>query len=159
MAQVDYFLKLEGIEGESKDVGNKGAIDVLSWSFGEQSTGSAANTGGPGGRPSFQDFHFTAHTSKASPQIFLKGVTGGHIKKAVLSARKAGKEQQEFLKFTFTDVLVSSFQESAADRNLPTDAVSLAFRQVQMEFRSQTATGTLGPPTTAGFDLKQNVKL
>ena len=32
MAQVDYFLKLEGIKGESQDDKHKDEIDVLSYS-------------------------------------------------------------------------------------------------------------------------------
>jgi type VI protein secretion system component Hcp len=39
---------------------------------------------------------------------------GEHIKKAVLTCRKAGKEQQEFLKVTMSDVLVSSYQTSGS---------------------------------------------
>lgn len=32
MAQVDYFLKIDGIEGESTDAKHKNEIDVVSWS-------------------------------------------------------------------------------------------------------------------------------
>ena len=32
---LDYFLKLDGIPGESVDAKHKGEIDVLSWSWGE----------------------------------------------------------------------------------------------------------------------------
>ena len=35
MAAIDYFLKLDGISGESKDSKHKGEIEVLSFSFGE----------------------------------------------------------------------------------------------------------------------------
>ena len=35
MAAFDYFLKLDGIPGESTDAKHKGEIDVLSWSWGE----------------------------------------------------------------------------------------------------------------------------
>ena len=35
MAAVDYFLKLDGIEGESADLTHKGEIDVLSFSWAE----------------------------------------------------------------------------------------------------------------------------
>ena len=35
MAAFDYFLKLDGIPGESVDAKHKGEIDVLSWSWGE----------------------------------------------------------------------------------------------------------------------------
>ena len=31
MAQVDYFLKIDGIDGESTDAKHKGEIDLQSW--------------------------------------------------------------------------------------------------------------------------------
>ena len=39
MAQVDYFLKLDGIPGESVDSKHKDEIDIMSFSFGETQTG------------------------------------------------------------------------------------------------------------------------
>src|SRR5919109_5362234 len=108
MAKVDYFLKIEGIVGESTDDKHKNEIEVESWSWGATQTGSAAHGGGGGaGKVAMQDFHFVARTSKASPGLLLACATGEHIKKAVLTCRKAGKEQQEFLTFTFSDLLVS----------------------------------------------------
>ena len=40
MAQVDYFLKVKGIDGESADGKHKGEIDVESWSWGETQSGT-----------------------------------------------------------------------------------------------------------------------
>ena len=31
---TDYFLKIDGIKGESKDAKHKGEIDMLAWSAG-----------------------------------------------------------------------------------------------------------------------------
>src|SRR5260370_33692327 len=45
MAQADYYLKLDGIEGESSDDKHKGTIEILSFSLGAQQAG----TGGAGG--------------------------------------------------------------------------------------------------------------
>ena len=43
MAANDYFLKLDGISGESTDSKHKGEIEVLSFSFGETlATGAPA---------------------------------------------------------------------------------------------------------------------
>ena len=39
---VDYFLKIDGIDGESNDSKHKGSIDVESWSWGETQTGAHA---------------------------------------------------------------------------------------------------------------------
>jgi len=40
MATVDYFLKLDGIEGESQDYKHKGEIDVESFSWGVSQVGT-----------------------------------------------------------------------------------------------------------------------
>jgi type VI protein secretion system component Hcp len=40
MAAVDYFIKFEGIKGESADAKHKDEIDVESWSWGETRAGS-----------------------------------------------------------------------------------------------------------------------
>jgi type VI secretion system secreted protein Hcp len=37
---VDFFLKLDGIPGESKDKAHKGEIDVLAWSWGMSQSGT-----------------------------------------------------------------------------------------------------------------------
>src|SRR5215813_10313614 len=111
MALVDYFLKIDGIPGESQDAKHKDEIQVLSFSFGESQAGTMAFGGGGGaGKVQMQDFHFMMNVNKASPKLFLKCANGEHIKNAILTARKAGKDQQDYLIVTFEDLLVSSFQ-------------------------------------------------
>src|SRR3981189_3517926 len=105
MAVVDYFLKIEGIPGESADSKHKDEIDLESWSWGVTQGGTMAYGGGGGaGKASFNDFHFTMKVNKSTPKLMLACANGEHIKKAVLTCRKAGKDQQEFLKYTFTDL-------------------------------------------------------
>lgn len=159
MAAVDYFLKLEGIEGESQDAKHKGEIDIESWSWGESQTGTGASGGGHGaGKVSMQDFHFVMKVNKSSPKLLLACASGEHIKKATLTCRKAGKDQQEFLKVVFSDVLVSSYQTGGSGHSdiVPTDQISLNFAKLEYEYREQKADGTLAGPVKAGWDLKQN---
>src|SRR5215207_1300961 len=112
---VDYFLKLDGIDGESADSKHKGQIDLQSFSWGETQTGThGAGGGGGAGKVQMQDFHFVMKAGKASPKLFLACAEGEHIKKAVLTCRKAGKEQQAFLEVTMSDVLISSYQTSGS---------------------------------------------
>ena len=159
MAAVDYFLKLDGIEGESADSKHKGEIELASWSFGATQGGTfSAGGGGGAGKVSMQDFHFVMKCSKASPKLFLACATGEHIKKAVVVARKAGKEQQEYLKYTFTDLLVSSFQTggSGAGDVVPMEQISMNFAKIEVEYKEQKADGTLGGTIKAGYDVKAN---
>ena len=111
MAAIDYFLKLDGINGESADAKHKGEIEVPSFSFAESQVASPDRVAGGGGagRVEMSDFSFTANTSKASPQLFLHCAQGKHIKQAILTVRKAGQAQQEYLKIKLNDVLVSSY--------------------------------------------------
>jgi type VI secretion system secreted protein Hcp len=158
MALVDYFLKIDGIDGESMDKTHKSEIQLQSFSWGETNAGSFAHGGGGGaGKVQMQDFHFTMTVNKSSPKLFLACANGEHIKKATLTARKAGKDQQDYLKVTFSDLLVSSFQTSGmADAgNLPLDQISLNFAKLEMEYKEQKADGTLGGAIKATYDLKQ----
>jgi type VI secretion system secreted protein Hcp len=155
MATVDYFLKIDGIEGESRDDKHKDEIEIESFSWGETQTGSFAVGGGAGaGKVSMQDFYFTMLVNKASPALFLACAQGDHIKNAILTCRKAGKKQQEFLKFTLSNVLISSFQIGGTGGVVPSDQISLNFAKIEVEYKEQDATGKLTGSITKWFDLK-----
>jgi type VI secretion system secreted protein Hcp len=158
MAQVDYFLKLDGIEGESADSKHKGEIELESFSWGEHQTGThAAGGGGGAGKVAMQDLSIVMKSNKSSPKLLLFCANGEHIKKAVLTCRKAGKDQQEYLKVTLSDILVSSYQTAGNQVNLiPMDQVSLNFAKIEVEYKEQKPDGTLGGATKAGWDLKAN---
>jgi type VI secretion system secreted protein Hcp len=161
MAAVDYFLKLDGISGESKDSKHKGEIEVLSFTFGETQSGSSRVGGGGGsGKVQMSDFSFTARTTKASPQLFLTCAQGKHLKQAILTVRKAGGSQQEYLIIKMNDVLVSAYALGAGEGEAePHDAFSLNFVKLSYDYRSQKADGTLDAPVHAGWDLSKNVKI
>lgn len=157
MALVDYFLKIDGIPGESMDAKHKDEINVMSFSFGESQAGTMAFGGGGGaGKVQMQDFHFMMNVNKASPKLFLACADGSHIKNAILTARKAGKDQQDYLKVTFTDLLVSSFQTNgdAHANSLPMESISLNFAAIEVDYKIQNVDGTLGASTKVKYDLK-----
>jgi type VI secretion system secreted protein Hcp len=156
---VDYFLKIDGIEGESKDHKHAKEIDLISWSWGASQTGTmSAGGGGGAGKVAMQDFHFVMKVNKSTPKLILKCASGEHIKKAVLTCRKAGTEQQEFLLYTFSDLLVSSYQTGGSTHGdeIPSEQVSLNYSKMEIEYKEQKIDGTLEGPVKAGWDLKLN---
>lgn len=159
---ADFFLKIDGIKGESKDSKHKDEIQLESWSWGESNSGSHdAGGGGGAGKVSMQDFHFTMKLNTATPKLFLACANGEHIKEATLTCRKAGGEQQEFLKIKFSDMLVSSYQTGGGGGGdvVPTEQVSLNFSKIEYEYAPQDEKGKLGAPVKAGYDLKANKKV
>ena len=158
MARVDYFIKFDGIKGESADVKHKDEIDVESWSWGETNAGgTSAGGGGGAGKVSMQDFQFVMRLNRASAALMKACATGQHIKTATLSARKAGKGQQEYLTFKFRDVLISSFQTGGSEEtSVPTDSVAFSFAKLEVEYKPEKSDGSLGSPVDFRYDLKTN---
>jgi type VI secretion system secreted protein Hcp len=137
MAQVDYFLKIEGVKGESVDDKHRDEIDVLSFSWGVTQTGTMSHGGGGGeGKASFNDFNFTHHVDKASPALFKACATGAHIKEAVVVGEKSSdvdRGASQFFKYTFTDVIISSCQEAGDKSRDVTDSAAFRFASVKVE--------------------------
>lgn len=155
---VDYFLKIKDIEGESTDAKHKNEIDVLSWSWSESQSGTFASAGGGGaGKVNMNDLAFTMNVNKASPAILLACANGKHIETALLTCRKAGTEQQEYLKITFTDLLVSSFQTGGSSGDIvPVDSVSLNFSKIEYSYAPQNKKGGLDTPIPVHWNVKEN---
>ena len=154
MATVDYFLKIDGIPGESQDKTHKNEIQLNSFSWGATNAGSmSAGGGGGSGKVHFQDFSFAKSVDTASPKLMLACANGEHIKNAILTCRKAGKEQQEYLKYTFTDLLISKFFLGGTEV-MPAEEVSINYTKIEMEYKAQKADGTLGGAIKAFYDVK-----
>jgi type VI secretion system secreted protein Hcp len=151
-----WFLKIDGIEGDSTDDAHPGQIDVVSWSWGATNTWSSGSGGGGGaGRATFQDFQFVARISKASPKLFLSCATGTHHKAATLSGvRSAAKAKGDFLTYKLTDVQVTSVHHGDSEADVPVEQFSLDYGRFEISF---TPPGE--PPVTAGIDLKTGKKV
>lgn len=161
----DYFLKIMGIEGESQDARHKDEIKLDAWSFGGTADMAGGMVGGkpsgparPGaasGRFTAQDFQFAAKVSKASPKLFEACATGTLLRDVTLFARKAGTEQQDYLRIRLSDVLISSYQQSGSSGSgdVPLDQVSCSFARIEIEYKEQRPDGSLGGSVTAMFDV------
>lgn len=77
-ALVDYFLKIEGVDGESPDQTYPGWIQLQAWQWAEENAGRwGFGSGGGSGKVEMKDFEFRMVSNKASPKLFLMCATGG----------------------------------------------------------------------------------
>ena len=180
---VDFFLKIDGIQGESQDDKHKDEIEIDSFSWGATNQGtSAAGGGGGAGKVNIGDFVVVKHVDKSSPKIVEACHAGKHISSAILVCRKQGGGQQEYLKITLTDVLVSGYDtlsgmvtgrrqhepvrtQSGAVATaatgalavpIPMERLSLNFGKIEYEYREQDSKGNLAGPVKTGWNVKQN---
>ena len=170
MAVEDYFLKLDGIDGESSDSKHSKEVELISFhfkAFQAGTTGSATGGGGKG-RVKLDDLTVMKKVDKASPKLFQHCCSGEPVKKIVLTGRKAGKDQQDYLKITMTDCVVSLFQNLRSDEALgkiatddweQTERISFNFATIDYSYKEQKADGTLSGEIKGGWDVKQNKAL
>jgi type VI secretion system secreted protein Hcp len=155
-----WFLKIDGIAGESTDANHRDEIDLQSWSWGvsQSDTSGGPSSGAGAGKASFDDFHFVSRISKASPPLFLACASGSHIKSATLSGvRSAGGIKggdAEFLKIKMTDLLVTSQLLGDSPDAEPAEQISFNFSKLELTYVPQSQ-----PPVTAGWDVKLNKKI
>lgn len=146
VAASDMFLKITGIQGESADAKHKGEIDVLSWSWGT-STGTARTRRGPVPVACIQDLQLMKSLDSSTPALIMLGVTGQVVPEAVLTMRKDGGQQFEFLILRMTNVTVPSYQTSGSESdNSLNESIVLHFDQLRGEYRPQKPDGSMGAP-------------
>ena len=158
---VDMFLKIDGVDGESKDKKHGKAIDVLPWSWGASNSGSAHVGGGAGaGKANVQDLTVTKYVDSSSPKLLLACCSGNHYNNALLTVRKAGGDNPvEYVKIKMEQVfitLVSTGGHGGDDRL--TETVSLNFSKVHLDYVPQTEKGGAGTPIPFGWDVAANAR-
>ena len=154
----DFFIKIDGIAGESKDSKHAGQIDVLNWGY-AVSQSSSANTGGGGGvgKAHFSELVFTHYIDKSTPNLMKYCASGKHIPSVELSCCKVGDGQQEYMKVVMTDVLITHVRptgDSSSPRVM--EEVGISYSTIKVEVKEQNANGSMGAAVTGAWDVKEN---
>jgi type VI secretion system secreted protein Hcp len=148
------FLKLDGIDGEATDRNHRGEVELLSWSWGVSNDATGGSGGGSGvGRATPQALVFVHRYDKASPPLAKLAITGRHLRSAVLTARRSGAGQRDFLVVTLKEVLVTAVQ-MADSGDGPVEQVSLRFGEIGFSYTPQTARGGSSTPVAMNWNIR-----
>ena len=175
MAGFDIFLKLDGIDGESKTKGHENEIEVVSYDQSIDATLPSGGGGGGGaGKSTFSGVRIRKQLDTASIPIALACASGRHIRTARIAFRSASPAS-DFYVVALEDVVVThagqcattGAQSPLAFETLATspagaallEEVTLHFAQIRWEYRPIGSRGTQLPPITGGWDVKANTKL
>jgi len=152
----DIFLSLKGaktgvIKGESQDDQHKDEIQVLRWSWGMQQKPSIGG-GTATGKATINDLKIVKRVDKASTALMAALRTNEEIQKGVLTLRKAGGSQLEFLKITIEGGRVTGLSIEAGDPAGGVELlehVSLSFNKIDVTYVPQNKSG--GPEGSLSF--------
>jgi type VI secretion system secreted protein Hcp len=153
---VDYFLKLDGVQGESQDDNHKNEIQIMSWSWGASQVSSVAGTGGSGaGKADLSDFSVMCFFDKSTPKFFKSICSGTHIPTGTMSAIKSGADGKPYLKVDFKEMFVSSLQISGSSE-IPTVSLSFTYNEIKIDYSSQDEKGNLTSTGAVTYNTKAN---
>ena len=140
----DFYLKIDGVKGETTAKGLQDYMEIASFSFGASNpTTIGSHGGGSAG-------------DNASPLLFEACATGQHFAKATLVLRKAGgkdNKQQIFLQYDLEQVFVDSIQWSGAagGDTYPMEGLSFSFGKVTVNYYPQDKEGKVATKAEQAF--------
>jgi len=144
-AQVDYFLKIDGIDGEATDNGHKDWINLLSVSNGITRPGGSTS-----GAATFEPIVIHKRIDKASPKLMEAIATGEHLDEAIIEIQTPGRSGQ-YIKITMEDVIISSFSSSGSQSDVPTEEVAFYYNKIKFEYSNRE-----GEVTEFAWDIQSN---
>jgi type VI secretion system secreted protein Hcp len=155
---VDMFMKIDTVDGESRDKVHKKEIDVLAWSWGISNSGSAHVGGGAGaGKANVQDISFTKWVDSSTPKLLLACCDGKHFANATLVVRKAGEKPVEYIKIKVEEVLITSISTGGSGgEDRLTENVTLNYAKVSVDYVPQDEKGAAGTAIPMAWSIAEN---
>lgn len=151
---TDTHIKFDGVDGESEHKDHKGEIEVLSWSWSVSNASALAGGGSGKGKGSPGEFHFMHEYDKASPVLSKKCAQGTHFPSVVVTARKSGEGQKDFLKVTMKEVFITSVSPTGSQGGDVMESVGMSYASIDFGYKPQDAKGGMGGEVKFGWNVK-----
>ena len=160
MADTMYFLKLEGIDGESQDSDHSNEIDLQTVNYQVMNAGSFDyGTGGNTGQAKFGEVTVTKFVDKATVNLLQYCGTGKAIPKATISLNKqAGDSKLEYLKIELTNVVltnVSNMGHGGATDPM-SESLNLNYAEIKFTYQPQSNPGDASGAVVWGRNVQTN---
>jgi type VI secretion system Hcp family effector len=145
-----YFVKLEGVPGESTESDHQGWIQVLSFSG-----GIAAVPGAPGNSASsavLEDFSFTKHVDLSSPLLFEACAQQKVFEEVLFEICKpSADDSHPFISYKLNGVRIGSMFPSGAEGDMLYENFTLSAESVEWRYTSREETGSQHATSSAKF--------
>ena len=116
--------------------------------------------GGGAGKVNIQDVSLTKYVDKASTNLADENCCNGeHLKEAILTARKAGKDPVDYVVITMTPVLVTSISTGGSDgEDRLTENVTLNFAKLEVSYTPQKEDGSADAAIDLNWNIEKNIE-
>ena len=152
---ADMFLKIDGVEGGSRDKEHPKEIEIEAWNVGASMTPLKGGGGKPHTGKVVHDITITMRADRSIPILLEACAKGRLFGTATITGRKAGGQQEEYLKVKMSEVLIVNIVVHAAKGlEAPMVDVALNFTKNDWEYKTQDSRGLTGMPVRVGYDIK-----
>lgn len=151
---TDTHIKFDGVDGEATHKDHKGEIEVLSWSWNISNASGVAGGGSGKGKGTPGEFNFVHQFDKASPVLSKKCAQGAHFPSVVVTARKSGEGQKDFLKVTMKEAFITSVAPAGSQGGDLIESVSMSYGFIEFGYKPQDDKGGLGGEVKFGWNIK-----
>src|SRR5262249_47912649 len=154
---LHYFLKIDGVNGDSTVKGFEGWFSVDGYDIGVQNTGSlSSGAGGGAGKAQFSPLTVDIHSLAGLSTLFGDVASGRHLTSVELvGARTIEGASLKVYDVKLSEVLVSSFENDPSSNGVET-SLSFNFAKISVTDQPTTRNGIVGTPQTFAFDLSEN---
>jgi type VI secretion system secreted protein Hcp len=148
-AADDYFLKIDGVSGESVVGLTKDAIAVNDYSFGiENPAGIGTSTGGAGtGKAKFDELKISKAVDSTSPVLMQKLATGAPIPGMELVVRRTTATPTAspyYIRYSFQPVFITRQEHSgSAGDDTPSESLTFQYGAMRMNVTRQDPKGSV----------------
>ncbi len=148
---ADIFLHVQTkragkVKGEAASTGHTDDIVVQSWHWG-LTAGSALGDTQATARRSYTALTVHKGIDQATTALMSALATNDEVKEAKLTMRRAGGAQEDFFLITLKGARITSVQHDVAADGDTHETVTLAFTEVEVEYRPQRSSGGRGGST------------
>lgn len=155
--EVSFFLSIPGIPGEATTKGFEGQIELLTWAWGVDASGTIGGGGGGSGKATPRDVIALADSGIQSPTLLLDTNTGRHLQTALLSCVRDARKPFTFMTLKFEDLIITSYAVTPDPTDAaPLDLVHLQFAKITYTVIPQNPDGSAGTPVSTSFDYVRN---
>jgi type VI secretion system secreted protein Hcp len=158
----DVHLRLDGIDGDSRDESHQGEIEVTSHSHGMTMAVTQFGSSSASGtmeKANFLDLTITKSVDSSSPKLQRALIQGTVIPAAQLSFDRADGTGKKviYLQYVLNNVIITAYSIASTGSGLPMESVSFAYERYYFVYvDTDPSTGAAKGSIETNWDLALN---
>ncbi len=149
------YMKIEGVDGESQDVGYEDTIKLQSINYGIDSAVSPGGTGHSGGRVTLAPLQLNTVEGRHSIEFFKRCANGTHFPQIkIFHTKQTGDATQQTYKEVTLDVVYVSHQSISGGDADSYESLMLNADKITIDYKAQDASGALTSVGLVEYDSR-----